>query len=183
MLNVTESTDDIIETLGCEDGKVKAAQTFLNPVRRSNIVNTMALSSTSPRGITTDYISSEGGLREDFPVEDEYIYDDYDSEPLLSSQGHLELSRHYQGRKYSLLRRDEADANTIIPMRCRSRRCALKIFIILILCGVGGLCGYFITVKYIHTCNDVLLAASDLNSVHKHFINRISSKSIEKFLR
>ena len=143
----------------------------------------MASSSRDTRGITMDYISSEGGLREEFPVEDEYIYDDYDSEPLLSSQADLELSRNYQGRKYSLVRRDEAEANTIIPLRCRSRRCILRVGVVLFLCGIGGLCGYFITEKTIHTCKVALLANRDLNSLHKHFINQVSSRSIEGFLR
>ena len=146
-------------------------------------VNRMASFVSSPRGITTEYIASEGGLREDFSVEDEYIYDDYDSEPLLSSQADMELSRQYQGRKYSLLRRDEADANTIIPMKCRSRRCILRIFMVLVLCGFGGMCGYFITGKYIHTCKVALSTTRDLNSFHKHFVDQISSISIEGFLR
>lgn len=74
-------------------------------------------SNDTPRAITTDYILSEGGQREDFSVEDEYIYDDYDFEPLLSSHGDMEFSRQYQGRKYSLLRpNDTADASTVIPI-------------------------------------------------------------------
>lgn len=105
----------------------------------------MASSTSSTRGITADYITSEGELKDDFTVEDEYIYDDYDSEPLLTSQADVELSRQYQGRKYLLLRRNEADANTIIPMRCRPRRCALRVFMVLFLSGIGGLCGYFVT--------------------------------------
>ena len=144
----------------------------------------MALSSNAARAITTDYISSEGGLKEDFPVEDEYIYDDYDSEPLLSSQSaDMELSRHYEGRTYSLLRRNEAEANTIIPMRCRSRRCVVRISIALLLCGFGALCGYFISQKYSYKCKVAFFASRDLKSFHQHFINRISRRNIGRFLR
>ena len=145
-------------------------------------VKRMASSNRDTRGITMDYISSEGGIREDFPVEDEYIYDDYDSEPLLSSQADLEFSRNYQGRKYSPVRRDEGEANTIIPMRCRSRRCILRVIVVLSLCGIGGLCGY-LTEKNIHSCKVALLATRNLDSLHKHFINQISSRRIERFLR
>ncbi|XP_068729994.1 N-acetylated-alpha-linked acidic dipeptidase 2-like [Montipora capricornis] len=144
----------------------------------------MDSSNISTRGIKTDYISSEGGPREDFPVEDEYIYDDYDSEPLLTSQVNMELSRQYQGRKYSLIRKDEAEANTIIPMRWRFSRCVLKAFVVLILFGIGGLCGYFITVNYINSCKkDRLFIVNHLHISPENDINRISSKSIGEFLR
>ena len=144
----------------------------------------MDSSNISTRGIKTDYISSEGGLREDFPVEDEYIYDDYDSEPLLTSQVDMELSRQYQGRKYSLIRKDEAEANTIIPMRWRFSRCILKAFVVLILFGIGSLCGYFITVNYINSCKkERLFIVNHLHISHENDMNRISSKSIGEFLR
>ena len=144
----------------------------------------MDSSNISTRGIKTDYISSEGGPREDFPVEDEYIYDDYDSEPLLTSQVDMELSRQYQGRKYSLIRKDEAEANTIIPMRWRFSRCVLKAFVVLILFGIGGLCGYFITANYINSCKkERLFIVNHLHISPENDINRISSKSIGEFLR
>lgn len=135
-------------------------------------------SNDTPRAVTTDYILSEGGQREDFSVEDEYIYDDYDFEPLLSSHGDMEFSRQYQGRKYSLLRpNDTADASTVIPIKCRTRRCVWRIFIALLLCGFGGLCGYLITEKY-DKCS---LATRDFHSFHKQFVLQTSSKNIEQF--
>ena len=136
-------------------------------------------SNDTPRAITTDNILSEGGQREDFSVEDEYIYDDYDFEPLLSSHGDTEFSRQYQGRKYSLLRPNgTADASTVIPIKCRTRRCVWRIFIALLLCGFGGLCGYLITEKY-DKCS---LATRDFNSFHKQFVLQTSSRNIEQFL-
>ena len=145
----------------------------------------MDSSNKSTRGITTNYISSEEGpLTEDFPVEDEYIYDDYDSEPLLTSQVDMELSRQYHGRKYLLLRKDEAQPNTIIPMRWRFRRCALKVFIVFLLLGIGGLCGYFIAIKLLHFCNNrMIFTSNDLQMLHENYINGISSKNIGEFLR
>lgn len=145
----------------------------------------MELANSSTRDVTIDFISVKGGPREDFSVEDEYIYDDYDSEPLLSSQADLELSRHYQGRKYLFLRQDEADASTIIPFRWRFRRFALKGFIGLLLCGFGGLLGYFVTVKYVHSCNgETHFATNDLlNFPHEDYVIQISSKDIGEVLR
>lgn len=145
----------------------------------------MELANSSTRDVTIDFTSVKGGPREDFSVEDEYIYDDYDSEPLLSSQADLELSRHYQGRKYLFLRQDEADASTIIPFRWRFRRFALKGFIGLLLCGFGGLLGYFVTVKYVHSCiGETHFATNDLlNFPHEDYVIQISSKDIGEFLR
>lgn len=140
-------------------------------------------SPVSPRGMQSEFNFNDGGIREDFPVEDEYIYDDYDSEPLLSSQTDMELSRQHHGNRYSLLKRDEAETNTIIPTKWRSRRCILRIFMVVFLCGFGSMCGYFISRQYVHACNVALVTPGDLESLHRQFINQISSKSIEGFLR
>lgn len=144
-------------------------------------------SSASPRGIQSEFNFSDGGIREDFSIEDEYIYDDYDSEPLLSSQADMdlcrELSRQCRGKKYSLLSRDETGTNTIIPMKWRSRRCILRIFIVQLLCGFGVMCGYFISRQYIPACKAAILTQGDFESLHRQFINQISSNSIEVFLR
>lgn len=154
--------------------------------------------SASPRGTQSEFSFSDVGLREDFSVEDEYIYDDYDSEPLLSSQADMELSqqeptRRYGGNKYSLLKRDEAETNTIIPTKWRSRRCVIRIFVVLLSCGFGIMCGYFISREYIPACKVALLShgilgnnmsePSDLESLHVQIINRISSRSMKGFLR
>lgn len=144
----------------------------------------MELANSSTRGVTIDYISNVGGPREDFSVEDEYIYDDYDSEPLLTSQADLELSRHYQGKKYLFLRQDEAAASTIIPFRWRFRRFSLKVFIGLLLCGFGGLLGYFMTVKYIHSCSGKThFSTNNLHNLNEDYVNQLSSKDIGEFLR
>lgn len=144
-------------------------------------------SSASPRGIQSEFDFSDGGLREDFSVEDEYIYDDYDSAPLLSSQADMdlsrELSRQYRGKRYSLLNRDETGTNTIIPMKWRSRRCILRIFIVLLLNGFGIMCGYFISRQHIPACKVAISTQRDFESLHRQFINQVSSKSIEGFLR
>jgi len=155
-------------------------------------------SSASPRGTQSEFNFSDVGLREDFSVEDEYIYDDYDTEPLLSSQADMELSRqevsrHFGGNRYSLLKRDEAETNTIIPTKWRSRRCVMRIFVVLLSCGFGAMCGYFISREYIPACKVALLShgglqnnmsePSVLESLHMQIINRISSRNIEGFLR
>lgn len=151
-------------------------------------------SSASPRGIQSEFNFSDVGLREDFSVEDEYIYDDYDSEPLLSSQADMELSRqelsrHFRGNRYSLLKRDEAETNTIIPTKWRSRRCIIRIVVVLLSCGFGTMFGYFISREYIPACKVALVShgslennmsePSALESLHRQFINRISSRSME----
>lgn len=140
-------------------------------------------SSVSPRGTQSEFNFNDASLREDFPVEDEYIYDDYDSEPLLSSQTDMELSRQFRGKRYSLLKRDEAETNTIIPTKWRSRRCVLRIFVVLFLYGLGTMCGYFIATQYIHACKVTLLSTEDLENLYRPFINRISSRNIEESLR
>lgn len=150
-------------------------------------------SSASPRGTQGEFNFTDVRLREDFSVEDEYIYDDYDTEPLLSSQTDMELSRqevsrHYRGNRHSLLKHDEAETNTIIPIKWRSRRCAMRIFVVLLSCGFGIMCGYFISKEYIPACKVALLGnnmsePSVLESLHMQIINRISSRSIERVLR
>ena len=167
--------------------KFRAAKLSKHPVAAS-----MA-SSASPRGMQSEFNFSDVGLREDFSVEDEYIYDDYDSEPLLSSQADMELSRqeltrHYCGNRYSLLKRDEAETNTIIPTKWRSRRCIMRIFVVLLSCGLGTMCGYFISREYIPACKVALLShnmseSSVLERLHMQITNRISSRNIEGFLR
>ena len=165
--------------------------------KRQNYPALMA-SSASPRGTQDEFNFTDVRQREDFSVEDEYIYDDYDTEPLLSSQTDMELSRqevsrHYRGNRYSLLKRDEAETNTIIPIKWRSRRCVIRILVVLLSCGFGTMCGYFISREYIPACNVARLShgrlgnnmsePSALESLHMQIINRISSGSIERFLR
>ena len=166
-------------------------------LKRQNYPALMA-SSASPRGTQDEFNFTDVRQREDFSVEDEYIYDDYDTEPLLSSQTDMELSRqevsrHYRGNRYSLLKRDEAETNTIIPIKWRSRRCVMRILVLLLSCGFGTMCGYFISREYIPACKVALLShgslennmsePSVLESLHMQIINRISSRSIERFLR
>ena len=169
--------------------------------KRQNYLALMA-SSASPRGTQDEFnftdVRSDVRLREDFSVEDEYIYDDYDTEPLLSSQTDMELSRqevsrHYRGNRYSPLKRDEAETNTIVPIKWRSRRCVMRIFVVLLSCGFGTMCGYFIFREYIPACELVRLShgklgnnisePSVLESLHMQIINRISSRSIKSFSR
>lgn len=144
----------------------------------------MALSdSISPRGTQSEFNFDDGFLRGDFPVEDEYIDDDYDSEPLLNSHTDFELSRQFRGRRYSRLNPDEEETNTIIPIKWRSRRCVMRTLIVFVLCGLGTVCGYFISTQNIRECKATVSSREDLDSLHGPFINRISSRNIKESSR
>ena len=139
-------------------------------------------SGSSPRAGQGEFNFGDGG-REDISVEDEYIYDDYDSEPLLTSQLGTDVMRRFQGKKYSLVMRDRTEANTVIPMKYRCRRFIIRTFVVLFLCGAGGTAGYFISESHSNGCYRALVWNRDLQRLHAKFVDKISSAKIESFSR
>lgn len=64
---------------------------------------------------------------------------------------------YYCGNRYLFLKCDEVEINIIILIKWRFRCCVMRIFVVLLLCGFGVMCGYFIFKEYIFVCKVVLL--------------------------
>lgn len=131
---------------------------------------------------------SIGDINQDAELDDGYIYDDYDVSPLLSDQlleSTFRKHRSFDGRTYSLLStnsRDRVEQNTIVPNR-NKRKCLYRVFVILSLCGIGFLAGFFSSKKYFHSCKNTLFTEKKLDDFHAVALSGVSASNIEKFSR